>query len=91
VLELPDKRRTTVEIIETPSAFIITMHLPKPGRNRRESRLIRRWLHRAIEHTRLDPRPDVFRLFADGQLVFCGVERLDSTLVLFGSNLEVNT
>ena len=76
VLEFPDKRRATLEVIEMPTCFLVTAHLPRPGKNRRkEARMLQRWMLRGIEGTRNDPRPNLSRVFIEGEIVYCGVEK----------------
>lgn len=78
VLDFPDKRRATLEVVETPTAFFLTMHLPRPGKNRgKEARMLQRWALRGISGTRNDPRPNLSRIFVEGEIVYCGVEKED--------------
>ena len=77
VLDLPDKSRVTLEVIEAPHAFFITLRLPNPQRKRsKNARLARKWMEEVLAHTTFDPRPNIEKIYIGNRLAYDGISKI---------------
>ena len=78
VLDFPDKTRATLEVIEAPHAFFVTIRFPVPKQPRPElAALAKKWVGEGLAHTINDPRPNFEKMYVGDRLVYSGMAKND--------------
>jgi len=78
-LDLPDKTRITLEVIEAPNGFFVTIHFPIPIQTEPElAALVTNWVNEGIAHTINDPRPNFEQMYIGDRLIYSVMAKKNS-------------